>query len=1153
MKRPYIVLTLLVFLFVLSNTGRAQSGWIPQSSGTSADLYDIVTIPSSSNISFVVGDSGIFLRTFDYGVKWDRLTDSLLEGKKLIALDFPYPDTGFIAAEDGTFIRVNGATGQNPIFIGQTGRLPGRIPIRDMSFFPFQKFGLIVGDSGKIFRTSNYNNPLWQTQNVPTTKNLHSVFVISVLRACAVGDSGTILLQPTINNWQRITNIPEVYQTTNFRSVTFVAAGAGFSDTGFVVGEQGAILKTTNDGNNWLAQPSGVTGTLRGAFFSPRNDFRFRFRTGWVVGDGGLILKTEDQGETWTQLNSGTTSNLYRVAFSDSLTGITVGENGTILRTTTGGDYRPLISIAPSVFDFGPVVIASSKTASVAVANKGVTTLHISSITSSNPLFTVSTYSDTIASNTTKNYEITFTPSSTGFTSGTIFLTHNALDSLTTIPISGRGINPIVPSSWFWQNPLPQGNRLYDVEFVDAAAAFAVGELGTVMKTTDAGVTWNVLNYAGGTPNDLNAVSFYDAKNGAAVGTHGTIVRTTDGGINWASQPSGTTVNLNALTFNDMNTGIAVGGSNVFGPEASGVILRTIDAGQTWIPVFSDLPAAVFNDVAFADANTGVVVGVWLGGNILRTTDGGLNWAPVRSEINAYLSAVTFVNSQKGFAVGVSGAMNGTLLQTTDAGLTWSSIPIGVPRWLYDISFANEFNGIAVGAYGTILYTANSGTTWMQAPNGSSDALLAASLTEGNIGLAVGNGGDPFFSGFTHGGTLLRTTNAGATWTSQVTVTTRRTLRSVSFIDVNTGTAVGDSGTVLRTTNGGESWVKQLTGTLFEYFGYAYHSVHFVDQEVGFAVGSKGTVIKTTNSGDHWTALGFGTTNTLRAITMVDATTGWVVGDSGAIYKTTDGGIHWASQSKISPTQLNAVSFSDVQKGLVVGNKGLILYTSDGGVNWIPQSSGTGNDLFGVVMHSDTGIAVGEGGIILSTTNSGTIWTEHDFGDGSALRGIVLNGLHGTIVGDNGTILRSTDAGFTWAYQASGTSSHLNAVSFVNENIGAVVGTFGTILRTTTGGVVGVEESPVADLFPQRFKLDQNYPNPFNPVTVISFQLPVSSWVTLKVYDVLGREVETLVSEELKPGRYEVTWDARQFASGVYFYQIKAGNYLEVKKALLLR
>ena len=88
---------------------------------------------------------------------------------------------------------------------------------------------------------------------------------------------------------------------------------------------------------------------------------------------------------------------------------------------------------------------------------------------------------------------------------------------------------------------------------------------------------------------------------------------------------------------------------------------------------------------------------------------------------------------------------------------------------------------------------------------------------------------------------------------------------------------------------------------------------------------------------------------------------------------------------------------------------------------------------------------------------------------------------------------------------------------------------------------------------PADFVLNQNYPNPFNPSTVISYQLPVSGNVTLKVYDVLGNEVATLVNDEKPAGKYEIRFDASLLSSGIYFYTLKAGSFIETKKLMLLK
>ncbi|NWG28179.1 MAG: T9SS type A sorting domain-containing protein [Ignavibacteriaceae bacterium] len=136
--------------------------------------------------------------------------------------------------------------------------------------------------------------------------------------------------------------------------------------------------------------------------------------------------------------------------------------------------------------------------------------------------------------------------------------------------------------------------------------------------------------------------------------------------------------------------------------------------------------------------------------------------------------------------------------------------------------------------------------------------------------------------------------------------------------------------------------------------------------------------------------------------------------------------------------------------------------------------------------------------------------------------------------------------------------------------IGGIVNDFDGQLRNTATPDIGADEfngiqtpSDVKDetIIASEFTLEQNYPNPFNPSTTIRYSTPSvianevkqSAFVTLKVYDVLGNEVATLVNEEKPAGSYEVEFEASSITSGVYFYKIQAGNFVESKKMLLLK
>ena len=202
-----------------------------------------------------------------------------------------------------------------------------------------------------------------------------------------------------------------------------------------------------------------------------------------------------------------------------------------------------------------------------------------------------------------------------------------------------------------------------------------------------------------------------------------------------------------------------------------------------------------------------------------------------------------------------------------------------------------------------------------------------------------------------------------------------------------------------------------------------------------------------------------------------------------------------------------------------MGHYGTILRTTNGGTNWISQSSGTTDDLISVSFtDSDNGTAVG--------------------------------GIYWMMLG--GTILRTTNGGSDWISQLSPSVYTLYGVSFTDFDNGTAVGDFGTILRTTDGGVSFVEES-VIDEIPTNFNLTQNYPNPFNPSTKIRYSVPQASTIVIRVFDVLGNEIETLMNEEKAIGTYEISWYAEQLPSGIYFYRLQAGPFVETKKMVLIK
>jgi photosystem II stability/assembly factor-like uncharacterized protein len=305
-------------------------------------------------------------------------------------------------------------------------------------------------------------------------------------------------------------------------------------------------------------------------------------------------------------------------------------------------------------------------------------------------------------------------------------------------------------------------------------------------------------------------------------------------------------------------------------------------------------------------------------------------------------------------------------------------------------------------------------------------------------------------------------------------------LFAVSFVDADTGTVVGGSGTILRTTDGGATWVEQDSGTT-----NGLHGVSFTDANIGTAVGQGGIILRTMDGGATWIAQDSRTDHNLQDVSFARGEVGTAVGDAErkwtidgtgswawvyvpTVVWTLDGGATWWSLvSGAGDDDLLGVSFTDANTGTAVGRNGTILRTTDGGATWVAQESGAqyGEDLFDVwFTDANIGTAVGLYGIILRTTDGGATWvrqpgpTPQDFLLGVSFadsnNGIVVGMYEGGPRGlvDRGVIFRTKDGGATWVRQESGTTNGLSGVSFTDANTGTAVGQAGTILRTTDGG-----------------------------------------------------------------------------------------------------
>jgi hypothetical protein len=199
---------------------------------------------------------------------------------------------------------------------------------------------------------------------------------------------------------------------------------------------------------------------------------------------------------------------------------------------------------------------------------------------------------------------------------------------------------------------------------------------------------------------------------------------------------------------------------------------------------------------------------------------------------------------------------------------------------------------------------------------------------------------------------------------------------------------------------------------------------------------------------------------------------------------------------------------------------------------------------------------------VTSYAQQGWFW-QNPLSQGNPLRSVYfIDASTGWAVGDIGIIFHTTDGGSNWNAQTSGTPNDLFGVHFTDVNTGWAAGYSGTVLHTTNGGSTWVEEDNNSVELPKDFSLAQNFPNPFNPQTTIQYTLTKRSWVTLKVYNLLGQKIRTLIDEFQPSGTHTIVWDGKgksgeRVASGIYFYNLTVERnesvVSETKKMLLLK
>jgi photosystem II stability/assembly factor-like uncharacterized protein len=418
------------------------------------------------------------------------------------------------------------------------------------------------------------------------------------------------------------------------------------------------------------------------------------------------------------------------------------------------------------------------------------------------------------------------------------------------------------------------------------------------------------------------------------------------------------------------------------------------------------------------------------------------------------------------------------------------------------------------------------------------------------------------------------------TW-EKIKTPTNFNLLKVCYLDSLNCWVAGDSGVIMFSADQGGNWQIQNSG-VSNYIS----DIFFLNENLGWALtfeveGSnsdiRSKILITSDGGSNWEISYYRNLNViLTTIYFQDSLNGWVGSKPSGISFTQDGGYSWFESTidtgVFSHLPVEQIGFSSSKYGFAVGGHvdaiGAVWSTSDSGKIWMPH--GIGPDLFldYIFLDSTTVISLTaelEGyypTAILKFNLFDNSWDyintpEYVYVTGLSLR--TPTEIWGTIGRKLSSFIVSNNSGKSWQLIDTPDSLITLDIDFADSLHGIAVGYGGSILKYIPEIPVSVEST--SSEIPEIFILDQNYPNPFNPSTKISWQTPVNGWQTLKVYDVLGNKIATLVDEYKPAGNYEVEFNVVQsaaadipaIASGIYFYQLKTENYFETKKMLLLK
>ena len=671
-----------------------------------------------------------------------------------------------------------------------------------------------------------------------------------------------------------------------------------------------------------------------------------------------------------------------------------------------------------------------------------------------------------------------------------------------------------------------------DVELVSSTIGYACGgAVGAiqVIKTTDAGLSWTGL--VTGQTNTMYDMYWDNTLTGWIAGTSQKIVRTTDGGATWTActTPTGT---ISMYTIKRASASV------FYAAGTAGTVLKSTDNGVTFAAVTSPTTAAIYTLETFSE-NEVLILGS--SGLAFRTTDGGATWLT----IPAFTSEVIRTSLKVGSKL-LAGAYKSTICESVDNGVSWSLIS-QTYRDLYGI-FQEGNNIVTVGERSEILVSNDNGAAWSKKSFLMANLLYDVYLNGNNIHVS-GQVGNYFTS-----------SDGGATWTNRSNGSPTSRNYKMYFFNANQGYMVSNDGIIYYTTDRGANWQTQVT-----FATTTLYDIRMLSSTAGFAVGS-GSRIFSTSNGSLW---GHGTlaqpAEQLTGVNLVDAMNGYICGENGTVYKTTDGfntvTMIADTNGAFGKTMYDIVYFAPGEVW-ACRKDGALLRMNGQGVMvpvWTAMYGESLNGMFKVDQNSF--LVCGSSGTVYRVSLNPVPAELVSFSCSVETGKAVLQWVTATEKNNSGFRVEKKiggewiEAGFV---RGAGTTTDKQHYSFTDKSYsgGSEVYRLAQIdFDGTTKYSAEIETGNIVT----DYYLGQNYPNPFNPETMIKYQIPMINdqsnavRVSLKVYDILGKEVAALVNETKQAGSYTVNFNASNLPSGIYIYELRAGDFKSVKKMTLIR